>query len=386
MIVDILLFLLCPVLSFFHAIKSILYCNKNKLVYVSLFMALCAIISPPFADLSNHAAAFARFQSSFSSDDFIQTNGRDFVIYTLFNFFAKNGVNFDLVRGILVFICYQISFSLFNRLTRERQDLQSDRFLFFCVFLCFFLSVPFLWIINGMRSATSDYIMIYAWMFACRKKVLPTILWAFIGVGTHFFSSIFIPFLFIPFFNRTINKKIFIVLFFITLVLGYRFLGGLFEGGNNSDIGSMANSKLYLEALNYSKLSFNGLIALILERSPIIFLVFFSLFSSKKWHNKNEQTFFYACILLINLCLTYFIPLQRISWLVAPIMIYLFIKNFIFSKTWLLKLLIASLVLSQLAYIWGYREVFINTPFYYLFFTAFFSLFHTYPLNYRLLF
>lgn len=386
MFLNLLLMLLCPFFSFCVALRDLYHSRKRMLIWVSIFMSLCAILSPPFADLAVHARDYADFKN-FPSVDLIQTNGKDFILYTISNLFSRLGINFDLIRGLFVFICYQVSFSLFSNLLRARPQLKNSKKHFFCVFLCFFLSVPFIWIVNGLRSATADYLMIYAWFWSTQKDIKKTILFAFLGVGTHFFSWIFVPFLILPFLNIKISRGTYCILFFISLFFGYKFLSGILgsESSNIQDITGTSEdvSNYYLNEFNYSTLSVNGVIALVLERSPILLLVLYSLFLKNKWES-NDKTFFYACILLVNLCITYFIPLQRISWLVAPIMIYLYLRNN--NINYFFYLLLGSLFLSQLAYVYGYREVLLATPFYYLIFPAPMVLFHTYPLNYELIY
>lgn len=386
---NIILFLICPFYSFCYSIRRLKNRDDSVLVFISLFMALCAILSPPFADLANHARDYAGFKNSILTTDIIQTNGKDFILYTLSNIFAKLGVNFDIIRGIFVFICYQISFFLFRSILKERPDIFENKKLYFYVFLCFFLSVPFIWVVNGLRSATAAYLMVYACYFATKNNIIKTIIYAFLSVGTHFFLWIFVPFLIIPFTKIKINKRLYIPLFVLSIVAGRLFLGFIFDSAT-SDLNNMTgvttqDSNLYLNQLNYSTASsINGLIAFFLERVPILLLVLYSIASKDIWANCKNQTIFYICILLFNLCLTYFVPLQRISWLILPIILYLFIKNI--YNIHRVKMIVIALLLSQFSYVYGYREVFFATPFYYLLLPAPVVFLHTYPLDFRLKF
>lgn len=383
MIFNLLLFLFCPFVSFVYVVRHISYTRMNTLIFISAFMSLCAILSPPFADLARHASDYAQFQIE-NSSNLIHTNGQDFVLYTLSYIFAKAGVNFDLIRGIFVFICYHISFILFQNLMENRKDLADSKFIFYAIFLCFFFSVPFLWIVNGLRSATADYLMVYACFSALQKKIFRTFIFAFFAVGTHFFTMIFVPVLFLPFFSIKIRPFIFKFIIVVSLFIGHLFFGSILgsSGSNNMALSENA-SNLYLQELNYSALSLGGLIAFILERLPLILITLKVLFSSKEWIDNREYMCFYSCIFLTSICLTYFIPLQRIAWLVLPIMLFLYLKNFVYNSFFLIALL-CSFIISQIAYIYGYREVFMSTPFYYLLLPSFVSLFHTYPLNFDL--
>ena len=378
---DLLLLIVSPFYSFIYSLRKISKRDTSSLLYVSLFMSLCAIISPPFADLSTHAYDYLMFQKKTSWDSIIQTNGSDFILYTISFIFAKVGLNFEFIRAIFVFSCYQISFVLFKEIIKSRKDLVQTNFDFFLIFLCFFLSVPFLWIINGLRSATADYFMIYALFLLIKRAYLKTCIFAILSVSTHFFCWIYIPVLLVYIWGGRVNKYIFRILVILSLFVGYLFLAVVFSENESKMVTDQA-STLYLDDLNYGTMSTNGFIALILERLPLIYLSIWGFFSLTKWVNTKEQTLFYVNVLLTLLCVTYFIPLQRISWLVMPVLMYLYFKNQVYIN---LKLLLFTIIISHLAYIYGYRDVFLNTPFYYLLLPCFFSLFHTYPLNFNLL-
>lgn len=386
-----LLFLISPILSLPLIFHNIYRGNLKVLPILALFMSLCAIITPPFADLYNHSQMYYAYQSDLLNNDFIQRDGSDYVLYTLSHFFAKTGIHFELIRGLFVFVCFQISFVLYKSLVKTKSELMDNPKINFCIFLCFFLSVPFIWIVSGLRSATSSYLMVYAWYLLSNRKIFWCIVCALIGVWTHFFSFIFVPFLMLYALLRPrLSHLLFLVLFALCLVSGGMLLSETiynFSEGTLGNIGPDQNAiDLYVGGgLTYEELSLNGLIALILERLPMIVLIVINVFRSNFWSNEKEQTFVYLLILLTGLCGFFLILFQRISWLVYPIILYLMFKNLNFRQLqkYIYTLFLATILL-QFAYIYGYWEIMSNTPFYLLFFPAAIAFCHTYPSDYSL--
>lgn len=387
----IVLFLISPAFSLPIIIHNIYKGNLKVLTLLALFMSLCAVITPPFADLYRHTQMYYAYKSDVLNDSFIQSNGSDYVLYTLTHFFAKIGIHFELIRGLFVFICYQISFILYKSLVKTKDGLSDNPKLCFYIFLCFFLSVPFIWIVSGLRSATSSYLMIYAWYLLSHKKIFWCIVCALLSVWTHYFSLIFLPFLFLYALSRQhINHILFVCLFVFSLLSGGTLLSDAiinFSQETSNNIGPSQNAiDFYIGGgLTYNDLSMNGLIALILERLPMIILILVNVFQSKFWCNKKEQTFVYLLILLTGLCTFFFIPFQRITWLTYPIMLYLILKNYnIRALQKHIYILVLATILLQFAYLYGYRDIMLNTPWYLLFFPAVIAFNHTYPSNYSI--
>lgn len=362
--------------------------NRHALTLLAIFMSLCAILSPPFADLYRHGQEYASYQVM-ADIPYVQSNGKDYVLYTLLCFFAKNGIPFEWVRALFTFVCYYVSFALYKSVVKENARIGNDRRLQFLVFLCFFLSVPFIWIVNGLRSATASYLMIFAWLQIHRGKSLRSIPFALLSVWTHFFSWVFIPFLLAYKIRKLrISRFYFIAGAVVIAVAGATLLTSVMDSSffdAAEETGFSESSKaLYMENLNYSTMSSNGFIALFLERMPLLVLVAFAFLRCDKWTRPQEQAYFRLLLLLLAAVLPFFIPTQRLSWTVCPILLYLFLKNsdrHILGKA---EILAGATVVSQLSYMYGYREVLFATPYTELLLPVWISLTHSYPLNFSL--
>ena len=114
-ILVIFVLLLCPIASVPLIISGILNKRHELLPLLSFVMATLAILSPPFADLYRHALHFQYYKHSSVpiSSIFMQ---KDYVLDLLEYYFAKWNLNFEFIRGLFVFVCYQIAFALYKEL------------------------------------------------------------------------------------------------------------------------------------------------------------------------------------------------------------------------------------------------------------------------------
>lgn len=391
----ILLFVISPIASLPFILSGIFKKQHSYLVLLSLFMALCAILSPPFADLYVHSMGFKSYQNSTYNVFGEIFSKQDYVLYLLEYVFAKIGLHFEFIRGLFVFICYQVTFKLYTTLFEYVPRLSSDKQLRILLFLVFFLTVPFIWITNGLRSATSSYILIYSWLCLYNKQYFKCIVFAIIGVSTHFFGFVFIPIMLIFLFRKQkLNHWVYLMAIAVFVVVGNLVLTNSLNAISSeslSSIGVSATTKDYYlgsdaqGGVTYLSVSVNGMIAMLLERLPIILILVYSLFDKKKWKNGYDQFIFRCCLLLLALMMYSWIPFQRISWLVLPIVMFVFIKNLSQQRLlFYVRILFFASILVQYAYMYGYRYVLINTPFYLLLLPLPFSMFHTFPLGFDL--
>lgn len=390
-----LVLLLSPLASLPLIMNEIIRGKHNLFPLLSCIMALCSILTPPFADLFRHSLVFEYYEGMGSDELSYIFQDKDYVVPLLEYWFAKFGLHFEFIRGILVFVCYQISFRLYAELLNHIPQLKDSYKLRRIVFLTFFLIVPFIWITNGLRSATSCYLLAYAWLCIYNGKNLKGWCYAAMGVFTHFFGYAFIPFLLLMYARKwhlRMSYAIYVISVIVFAVIGNvvlaQILGAMSED-SLSTIGVTSGSIDYYtgageDSYSYAIMSVNGIIALFLERSITIFIFLSTILGRRKWANSFDL-FFTRCLFLLWVLLSSsFTPFQRISWLILPIVLFLYIKNVPLPKlrnraSWLL---LCSIV-GQISYIYGYREVFFQTPFYYLILPLPFSAFYTYPLGFN---
>ena len=112
-VINIILFLLCPALAIIAIVAQAWVGKYRSFTVLSLSIAMVALFTPAFADIYRHTLLY--FDLENYSDALIQTNGNDFIFYTLTNFCARCHLPFEYVSFLFVFVCYQISFSFFKK-------------------------------------------------------------------------------------------------------------------------------------------------------------------------------------------------------------------------------------------------------------------------------
>lgn len=368
----VILFFLCPMASIPFLIYGVYRNQYKNLVWISFTLALIALISPLFADSYRHGLQYMTYSHTTATDQFIYSNGKDFIFYTLSHFFAVNGIPFEFVKGIFTFICYQVSFFLFTKVLEHNQYIYSNTVLKFNVFLIFLLSVPFLWIVNGIRMATAGYILALGWYYLYDKKIWLGVLCYIVAQSIHFSSMLFLPMMLYTIFRPfQIGKKMFITCFVMLL-----FAGNIIQIVLPKEFIYALNMESTVDLyINRSKenftdtMSVNGFIAMILERAPLIVLLFY-LVVYKMFFSSKDKSIMYLGYLFIVLFLPFTILFQKYCLMFIPIALFLYLINEK-GETKCLRWVTVSCFVVSLAYLYGYREMLLATPFYILFLNPF---------------
>lgn len=366
--IELVLLLLCPLLAVPFIISGIAKGKQNNLVLLSFVMAILAFIFPPFADLYRHTQQYLHFQIYGNSGLVFYGSNFDFIFYTLSNFFAKNNIPFEYIRSIFVFISYQISFYLYKRCLKEK-GVESNTKESFLLFWVFFLSVPFIWIVNGLRMATACYIAVFGWVLVYNKRYIGLLAYIF-ALCLHFGSLLFAPifiFLFLP--KYSISKKAFLIITLLLFVTGGTLLS-ILPHSLITKLNMQSNVDYYMK--NSSKtfdsvMSVNGLIAMYLERIMLVYIYMKALFGISALYNKKDDFIVKNCLILWLAFLPFTILFQKISLFIIPIVLFLVLKSLDDYK--MLKNIVLCCIISFVSYLYGYRKPFLNTPIYEMFTT-----------------
>lgn len=363
------LFMICPIFSFIYIIHNAYKGRYNGLIWLSLSMSIVAISTPAFADLYRHTLLYFSYEN-YMNTGFIQSNELDFIFYTLTNLFAQNGIPFEFVSAIFVFVCYQIAFFLFHRtIESDYGQYWSNKVKFF-VFLIFFLMVPFIAIMNGLRMATASYIAALGWYHFYHNNNVKGILLYLTACGMHFGSLLFLPliiYMLLPQKKKEISYSIFIlgmIFLFISGSILLRILPTSFIATLNMEkqvTGYMENS---VERFD-ERMSFNGLIAMYLERLPLLFV--FLLTATKKINLKDkENSILYVIFSLMFLYHPFTVLFQRYAFFATPIVIFLACKainNMKHRPLKFVRCLFFVCCIYTLSYMYGYRKILMSTNF-----------------------
>lgn len=362
-VLGILLFLICPALAIVYIVMQAYAGKYNNLTALSLSIAIVALFTPPFADIYRHTLLYFEFENY--SDSIIQSNGNDFIFYTLTNICARNGIPFEYVSFLFVFTCYQISFYLFKEILKNDMATHWSRRKIFYVFLCFLFMVPFIAIINGLRMAMAAYVALLAWYFAYNRTYIKCLLTFVVALSTHFGTWLFLPLILFTLCPKIrINKSTFVIVSVCLFVVGgilLRLLPSSFiEMLQLEDkvTGYMVNNEERFD----NAMSTNGRIAMYLERLPLIATIFMVLVGKLRLQDR-ESAIMYMAIWLSLLYHPFIVLFQRYGFFVVPLLVFLCIQGVSYKpkidRT--IKVLVASCMLMTIAYIYGYRTTFLNT-------------------------
>ena len=370
---EILMFLLSPILALPYLIYGVKKGKYGNLVLISLCMALFAFITPPFADLYNHTMDYIKYKQTPDTGSYFQ-GGYDFILYTISNFFAHKNIPFEYVRAIFTFVSYQISFFLFKEIIKK--NLFSSESTKFFLFLIFFLSVPFIWVVNGLRMATACYIAVFSWYYIYERKswFLAIILYV-CSICLHFGSLMFFPVILYSLFPVfKISKTWFVIISLICVIAGGILLN-LLPVSLIQMLGMDSNVEYYMKNTQYfdDVMSVNGLIAMYVERLPILVGLYYILFRRISMP-ESDKSLLYIVFIMFFLFQPFTILFQKFSLFIIPLMLYLLVPRLNFKQ--ILSMMVSCIILS-LAYLYGYRDIFFATPFYLLFITPFYTLFTT---------
>ena len=365
-ILGIALFLLCPALAIVYIIAQAYNGKYNNLTALSLSIALVALFTPPFADIYRHTLMYFFYENY--SNSIFQSNGNDFIFYTLTNICARNGIPFEYVSFLFVFICYQISFFLFKKVYEEVKDKLSNRKIFY-IFLCFLFMVPFIAILNGLRMPLASYLALLSWYFVYTKQYLKGGAIFIFALSIHFASWLFLPLILFTAFSNVIkvNRSSFLIVSIVLLLAGGVLLflipqSILSETSLDGQVeGYMVNNEERFDAA----MSLNGRIAMYLERLPLLAAILLILKKNLSI-NERDKNIVYVAIWIALLYHPFIVLFQRYCFCLVPLLIFIIIKGqaqsiYIYKP---LKVLLVSCVIMTLSYIYGYRETFSNIKYY----------------------
>lgn len=354
----ILIFIIYPLASLPLILVEIYNRKKYAYTLLSLFMGLCAILFPPFADLYRHQLDYYHFATGDLNILFSNQKNFDFILYFISKIFALTGIHFELIRFLFAFLSYQIIFWVFRDIVKNNVFLQQSQKYFFIAFICAFLAVPFIWIVTGLRYMMATmFVALGVYLLFFKNKKIGW-LWIVIACCTHFgvlmivlFMIIFKLFPFIKFGKKwTIITTIVLFLFSSSLMLMFYDLLTFDEDLKRVGYVYIKNTEEFNDAR-----SLFGLIATIMERASLPLLIVL-LFTEKKRY--VYTSLYFAIVILIGLTQPFIVIFNRLTLTAVILMMISAISTFELSryKMFMFKLLFAAMIITTIAYTYGYRD------------------------------
>ena len=183
------LFFVSPVYGLIFAFKQILRGYHNYFIFIALFAAIFAFLSPPADDLYRHQVLFDILKST-SFDNFRLSIDDDFVVQYVYYAFNLIGINFEWARFIFQFISIYIYSYVFVQLNNNKK-IESNTLWVFILNLGLF---SFL----GVRSPLAQAILIlgYFYLYHKKSKVTGICLMLFSSLIHYFFLYVSLAFIF----------------------------------------------------------------------------------------------------------------------------------------------------------------------------------------------
>lgn len=320
-----LLFIICPIFALPFAINMVFNKKKWAVFILSLFMGLCAILWPPTGDLYRHSISYFEYRQM-TLPCFVNELKMhpDFIFHILSFVFAKIGLNFEILRFLFVFICYNIIFYIFYDSVKCKKIGYHN-----LIFTCFYFSVMFFSIVQGLRFATAVYIFIYGsyiYLINTNNKGLIYLILSFLIHFSIFPLSVLVILIKV---GLNINRTSMFILFFVILFLAndvvLKFILNLLP---ISDIFRLRLESYLFGYWNVEFLedhSFKYLLSRYLSHLAMYPLLLYVLITDhdSKYATLNRLLFLLICVSFLISKTLYF----RLSILVVPVALIYFCRN-----------------------------------------------------------
>ncbi len=318
----IILFALSPLLS----LPFILYSasNREKIcgAMISVFMGIVAMLWAPTGDLYRHNMDYFYFQQMNWYDFIYYLKYKpDFLIYLLSFVFAKLNINYEFVRFILVFVSFQMSFNVF--LDAIRCSEKMSRYHVF-VFFVFFFSVPFFWIVLGVRFSTAACLFVYGLYYYLKYAKKEGLIYITISLFIHF--SMILPLLVLVMSKIRLkwsNRFLFLVLLMVLIFFRPSFLQYLIDvlfGGNYIHLYLSAYISGYWNGEYLEDHSFKFLLSNILTSISMypLFIIAMKVVTRQRFDEYVRMLLIMICVCLMVSYTLYF----RYALLMVLILVY----------------------------------------------------------------
>ncbi|MGL5593479.1 MAG: EpsG family protein, partial [Cetobacterium sp.] len=220
-IITIIMFIISPILSIVPIIIGI-YFKKNMYLFFSIFFGILSMLYIPNVeyDMARHWTLF-EILKEISLETFFNylLTQKDLIHPTILYISSKVIENPQSINLILTTIIYYIFFLSLKKLEVKNKNLN------ILIVLTYLLTIDFLSVISGVRTALSISFSIYGFiLYEEKKSIWKGLLFLILGVMSHIFAIIFIPIFLLAIFIK--NNRIIKSIFGLSIVFSIIFLKG----------------------------------------------------------------------------------------------------------------------------------------------------------------
>lgn len=348
----IILFILYPFATLPFLFIKIIERKKYAFVLLAVFMGLCGILYPPLGDLYRHSLRYFSYFNENGNNWYVDDNLKDYFLPIITMVFANLKIPFEFVRFLFITISYLLIFKLFL-FTYKKNKIHNG---YPKLFIVSFLSVPFIYIVTGLRYGFSLCIFVYGIFMLCNKNRLG---WGIILLSVSIHIFMLLPFL-ITLVARIYPYRINKITMSILSILGLFVSNTVIIYFVNMLIGETAINKAIIDytvgnAYFVDSRSLFGIIAKILECITVLPLTYCL------YRYKIENCFLnnLFCIFIMGFCVmsSFFVFTMRILLLFVLLFFFIYLYNAEKRKKYVLQnVLLLSSLISASVYLYGYRE------------------------------
>ena len=158
-VIVVAIFCISPLIAFPIIIIEILNRKRYAQTLLSLFMGFAAILWAQTGDLYRHTVEHNEFISSSSTEfiDFLSFR-LDYIYYIFSYLVSKSGINFEIVRFLLVYLVYELNFYIARDIISRNSTLKKK---YGIIILSFYFSTLFFALTFGLRWTEAAYFTIF---------------------------------------------------------------------------------------------------------------------------------------------------------------------------------------------------------------------------------
>jgi hypothetical protein len=222
-------FILAPLLSIPFILKDIYDKKKIGLIMLAVFFGVCAYLYLPdvLQDGGRRYRLYENFQNR-SLEGFFEgylAFRSDYIFYILIYGFAVLNIKFQLLLFLFAVFNVGVPLYIFDKVIDKFKLSKKDYFLTVLLIIC---SLSLTYIFSGVRQLVAfNFILLSTYHYFFNKKIMISLLFALLGMLTHFSVFIFLPLMYIV---SRFNVKILTSIIFIFFIIGFIFPDTLIQG------------------------------------------------------------------------------------------------------------------------------------------------------------
>ena len=353
-------FIFSPLLAAIMILIQVHSRKKCSLFLLALFMGFISTYYFPIGDQFRWLNDLIYYRKASFSNAFDFSDIYIFRDFNLVSFFvylsAKIGFSLEIIRCIIVTICYVLMFDIFKRINNSGLFENHSSSYRFISFLLLFFAVPYFLVCYGFRTGIGAALFMYGFYLLVYEKRKESVIYLLLSVSCHIFYILWIFFLLMAYIiPKKIGRGLFIISLILILLASTTILFDYFYEKNEL-LDALMDDYVYRSRDNVDR---HDLIISIIAYWGLSVITFFFIFirNSKA---RVADNFIYIVFLSIALFFPFQVLLQRSLAAFVPIIVVYFTiyRDTINAKYLAAKLLLICLMFGFFTPFWRQRDMY----------------------------